>query len=113
MLLRSIAAACAAAMLSACATNPATGKREITLMSEAQEIALGKESDAQVRQEMGLYDDSELQRYVSGIGMRLARLSERPNLPWQFAVADQAAMNHADAGTPPQAKAQIKVVVGG
>jgi predicted Zn-dependent protease len=76
-----------------CATNPATGRREITLMSEAQEIALGKESDAQVRQEMGLSDDPELQRYVSGIGLRLAKLSERPNLPWQFAVVDQPAVN--------------------
>jgi predicted Zn-dependent protease len=88
-----IAAALAAAMLSACATNPATGRREVTLMSEAQEIALGKESDAQIRQEMGLYDDPELQRYVSGIGLRLAKLSERPNLPWQFAVVDQPAIN--------------------
>jgi predicted Zn-dependent protease len=88
-----IAAALAAAMLPACATNPATGRREITLMSEAQEIALGKESDAQIRQEMGLYDDPDLQRYVSGIGLRLAKLSERPNLPWQFAVVDQAAVN--------------------
>jgi predicted Zn-dependent protease len=86
-------AAIAAATLSACATNPATGRREVTLLSEAQEIALGKESDAQIRQEMGLYDDPELQRYVSGIGLRLAKLSERPNLPWQFAVVDQPAVN--------------------
>ena|SRR5688572_28757453 len=93
MLIRLTAAALAAATLSSCATNPATGRREITLMSEAQEIALGKESDGQIRQEMGLYDDPELQRYVSDIGLRLARLSERPNLPWQFAVVDQAAVN--------------------
>jgi predicted Zn-dependent protease len=87
------ALACALSTLVGCATNPATGRREITLMSESQEIALGKESDAQVRQEMGLYDDPDLQRYVSGIGLRLAKLSERPNLPWQFAVVDQAAIN--------------------
>ena len=62
-------------------------------MSEAQEISIGKESDGQIRQEMGLYDDPELQRYVSDIGLRLARLSERPNLPWQFAVVDQPAVN--------------------
>ena len=93
MLPRFIAAALAAATLTACATNPATGRREITLMSEAQEIALGKESDAQIGREMGLYDDPELQRYVSGIGLRLAKLSERPNLPWQFAVVDQPAVN--------------------
>jgi predicted Zn-dependent protease len=76
-----------------CATNPVTGRREFTLMSEGQEIALGKESDAQIKAEMGVYNDPELQQYVSDIGLRLAKLSERPNLPWQFTVVDQAAIN--------------------
>jgi predicted Zn-dependent protease len=80
-------------LLGACATNPATGEREFSLMSEAQEIQLGKENDAQVRQQMGLYSDPELQRYVERIGMRLAKASERPNLPWSFAVVDQPAIN--------------------
>jgi predicted Zn-dependent protease len=82
-----------ALLASACATNPATGKREFTLMSEAQEISLGRESDAQVKAEMGVYNDPELQKYVSDIGLRLARQSERPSLPWQFTVVDQAAIN--------------------
>ena len=79
--------------LFACATNPVTGRREFTLMSEAQEIGIGRESDPQIKAEMGVYDDPELQKYVSDIGMRLARLSERPNLPWQFTVVDQPAIN--------------------
>ncbi len=79
--------------LVACATNPVTGKRELSLMSEAQEIQIGKEMDVQVRQEMGLYDDAALQRYVQEVGQRLARSSERPNLPWQFAVVDAPAVN--------------------
>ena len=83
----------AAATVVACATNPATGKKEFSLMSEAQEIQLGKEADQQVRAEMGIYDDPELQRYVSNIGMRLAKASERPNLPWQFVVVDEPAVN--------------------
>src|SRR5690606_27102085 len=61
--------------------------------SEAQEIQLGKEMDPQVRQEMGVYEDAALQRYVSNIGMQLARASERPNLPWQFTVVDEPAVN--------------------
>jgi predicted Zn-dependent protease len=81
------------ALVSACATNPVTGEREFTLMSESQEIALGRESDAQVRAEMGVYNDPELATYVSDIGLRLAKLSERPNLPWQFTVVDQPAIN--------------------
>jgi predicted Zn-dependent protease len=80
-------------LLGACATNPVTGRREFTLMSEAQEISLGRESDAQIKAEMGVYDDAELQKYVSDIGMRLAKVSERPGLPWQFTVVDQPAIN--------------------
>ena len=83
----------AAVTLAACATNPATGKREFSLMSEAQEIELGKQMDVEIRREMGLYDDPELQSYVEEVGMRLARASERPNLPWHFAVVDQPAIN--------------------
>ncbi len=80
-------------LLGGCATNPVTGERELSLMSEAQEIQLGQEMDAQVRREMGLYDDAALQRYVQDIGLRLARASERPNLPWHFAVVDEPAVN--------------------
>jgi predicted Zn-dependent protease len=79
--------------IAACATNPATGKREFSLMSEAQEIELGRNMDVEVRREMGVYNDPELQRYVETIGMRLARASERPNLPWHFAVVDEPAIN--------------------
>src|SRR5918995_6769639 len=82
-----------ALLVSACATNPATGKREFSLMSEAQEVQLGQEMDVQVRREMGLYDDAALQRYVQDVGLRLARASERPNLPWHFAVVDEPAIN--------------------
>jgi predicted Zn-dependent protease len=42
---------------------------------------------------MGVYEDAELQRYVQDIGLRLARASERPNLPWHFAVVDAPAVN--------------------
>jgi predicted Zn-dependent protease len=78
MRLRSSVAALAAALglLVACATNPATGKRQISLMSEAQEISAGQEADAQVKMEIGIYNDPNLQEYVSGIGTRLAKLSE-------------------------------------
>jgi predicted Zn-dependent protease len=77
----------------ACATNPVTGKKEFSLMSEAEELAIGQQADAEIRREMGVYPDEELQRYVSDIGMRLAQQSHRPNLPWTFAVVDSPAIN--------------------
>ena len=81
------------AVATACATNPATGKKEISLMSEQQEIATGQQLDAEVIKQMGTYNDPELQRYVSDIGLRLAKISPRPNLPWKFTVVNQPAVN--------------------
>jgi len=81
------------AVLVGCATNPVTGKREFSLMSEAQEIQIGQEMDPQVRQEMGVYEDAGIQQYVQRIGSSLAGLSQRPALPWHFAVVDSPAVN--------------------
>jgi predicted Zn-dependent protease len=93
MRLRLAATAALLALLVACATNPVTGRRELMLMSEGQEIAIGQEMDPEIRAEMGLYDDPALQQYLTTLGMRLAKSSERPNLPWQFRVVDQPAIN--------------------
>jgi len=76
-----------------CATNPATGKRQVILMSEQQEIQIGKDSDVEIRKTMGVYNDQNLQRYVADIGTRLARAAHRPNLPWTFTVVDESAVN--------------------
>jgi predicted Zn-dependent protease len=91
--MRILLALIASALMTACATNPVTGKREISFMSEDKEISVGRELDAQVRQEMGLYENDELQRYVQDLGMQLAKRSQRPNLPWSFAVLDSPAVN--------------------
>ncbi len=77
----------------ACATNPATGKRQLSLISEAQEIQLGRESAKAVQTSIGLLDDQGLQAYVQQIGRRQAVTSERPNLPWEFHVVDDPTPN--------------------
>jgi predicted Zn-dependent protease len=76
-----------------CATNPVTGKKQISMMSEAEELAIGQQQDAEIRREMGEYDDRELQSYVSEIGQRLAAKSHRPNLHWTFTIVDSPAIN--------------------
>ena len=77
----------------ACATNPVTGKREFAFMSEAQELALGRQADGEIQQQMGIYEDDVLQRYVEEVGLSLAAVSHRPDLPWQFTVVDSPAVN--------------------
>jgi predicted Zn-dependent protease len=76
-----------------CAVNPATGRRELMLVSEGQEIAMGREADPQIVEHFGLYPDSAVQRYVRDLGLRLAAQGERPNLPWTFRVLDDPIVN--------------------
>jgi len=83
----------AAILAGACAVNPATGKKEFMLVSESQELAMGKQYDQQLVVEMGLYDDSALAGYVQSLGLRLAALSERPQLPWTFRLVDDPVVN--------------------
>ena len=77
----------------ACATNPVTGKSQLSLVSESQEIEMGKQSAQEVQQTIGLYNDPAIQSYVAGIGMGMAKSSERPNLPWEFHVVNDASVN--------------------
>jgi len=46
-----------ASMISGCATNPVTGKRQLMLMSKEQEIALGKSAHQDIVKAYGTYGD--------------------------------------------------------
>ena len=68
----------------ACAVNPVTGKKQLSLMSEEDEIAIGSKSDPQIVAEFGLYDDPKVAAYVDRVGQKMAGLSHRPSLKWTF-----------------------------
>jgi len=87
------AAGVGAVGLSACARNPVTGKNELALVSEAQEIEMGRGAAQQVEQSIGFVNDPQLQTYVATIGKRMAAQSERPELPWEFHVVNDASVN--------------------
>ncbi len=76
-------------LLAACATNPATGKRQFNIVSESQEVSIGQQSHPEVLKQFGVYREKpELTRLVEDVGHRLAAASERPNLPWTFTILD-------------------------
>ena len=79
--------------LAACATNPVTGQRELSLISESQEIQMGREASQADLQRVGEYNNAEAQALVRRIGQEMAAKSERPQLPWEFHLLDDAAVN--------------------
>lgn len=88
-----LAAAFAFGAVAGCAVNPATGKRQINLVSTGRELQMGAEADPAVIAEFGLYGDPAVQSYVDSVGQKLARVSHLPNLKWKFRVLDSPVVN--------------------
>ena len=80
-------------ILNSCSVNPVTGQQDFVMMSENQEISLGKKYHAQVLQQTPAYNDQELQDYVQEIGDSLSIKSHRPNLFYRFTVLDSPDIN--------------------
>jgi predicted Zn-dependent protease len=80
-------------LLSGCARNPVSGKKQVVLMSEAQEIAMGKEADPQIIAQFGLYEDTAIQNFINLKGKQMAAISHRPNLQHSFRVLNSDVVN--------------------
>ena len=83
-----------AAVLSGCATNPVTGKSEISLVSESWELKTGAQNYLPARQSQGgdYVADPQVQAYVQEVGNKLAAVSDR-DLPYEFAVINNSVPN--------------------
>ena len=80
--------------LVACATNPVTGKRELSLVGEEWELNVGKQAYSPYRQAQGgdYVVDPGVQDYVNEVGQRLAAVSDR-KLPYEFTVLNSSIPN--------------------
>jgi predicted Zn-dependent protease len=76
-----------------CAVNPVTGEQNLVLMSEQDEIALGRKTNQQVLDQYSVYDDPALQTYVQSVGEKLAAKSHRSDLVYRFTVLDTREVN--------------------
>ncbi len=80
-------------VVTACAVNPVTGKRQLMLITVGQEASLGAESDVGIVAAYGLYDDEALSSHITMMGEQMARNSHRPDLDWSFKVLDSPVIN--------------------
>src|SRR5687768_15075800 len=92
---RTLTVSTAAAVVIAvgCATNPVTGKKELSFISEAQEIQMGREAAQAAVKQVGVVNKPDAQNLVRTMGTQTAARSERPALPWEFHLLDDAAVN--------------------
>jgi predicted Zn-dependent protease len=80
-------------LIPSCAVNPVTGKRQLMLMSEAQEVSMGAQYDPSVIATFGEYKDPYLDAFLGNIGKQMGLISHRPNLEYHFKVLDTPVIN--------------------
>jgi len=82
VLLAGLALACTTAV------NPATGQREVVLMSPEEEQRADEEATREIAESMGVVGESPLSDYVQGLGVQLARFSPRQDLDYHFDIVE-------------------------
>jgi predicted Zn-dependent protease len=80
-------------LVPSCAINPVTGKKQLMLMSESQEIALGAQYDPSVIATFGLYQNPALEAFITQKGNEMGKLSHRPKLQYHFRILDSPVIN--------------------
>jgi len=82
------------AAVAGCRLNPVTGSRELALVSQQEEIALGHQTHPNVIfMYDGEYHDPELNRYLGTIVMRLHACSHRREMPMEFTMLNTSVVN--------------------
>lgn len=80
-------------LIPSCAINPVTGKKQVVLMSESQEIALGAQYNPTVVSTFGVYDNPQLLNFITTEGNKMGTISHRPNLQYHFKILDSPVVN--------------------
>jgi beta-barrel assembly-enhancing protease len=62
-------------------------------INEQDERALGEQVSAKLVEKYGVVQDPDVTKYVSLVGLVLAKSSPRPNLDWEFIVLDTDGVN--------------------
>jgi predicted Zn-dependent protease len=68
-------------------------KQAFSDISEEEELVIGHDSSAILLGTARLHPDAVLQHYVNRVGKWLSMQTERPDLPWSFAVLDTSSIN--------------------
>ncbi len=95
MFIRLFFIACLMTTIAACSTNPVTGQTQFSLVSPEQEVQIGEKNFVPYQQQQGgkYTVDPELSVYVSSVGQKLAAVSHRPKLPYEFVVLNNNVPN--------------------
>ena len=89
-----VCALSAAGFATGCATNPVTGKSQLMLVSEAQEIEIDRAySPQQLSSDFGVAQDKQLEQYLQSIGKQMTAQTHRTKMPYRFLPVNATYVN--------------------
>ncbi len=80
-------------LLSACSTVPETGRRQLILLSESEEMQMGFNSFEQMKKDVPISNDRRLNAQLQRVGKRIAAVAPLPNAQWEFVLFDSPDAN--------------------
>lgn len=82
------------AICAGCAVNPITGKEELMLMTESQDLEIGQKYAPELEKQMGgRIADEALQNYINTVGQKVAKVSHRRSWEYHFTALDDDMVN--------------------
>lgn len=89
-----VTVACALAMLlAACQTVPLTGRHQLIIVSEEEELSLGAAAYKKTLTSSKLSNDAALTAMVRRVGERIAQAADRPDYEWEFTLVEDKTPN--------------------
>jgi predicted Zn-dependent protease len=110
--------------LVACSAAPYTGRRQVILVSEGEEAALGEDAYRHILRDSVITHQPEAERIVRKVGEKIARVADRPNYRWEFTIINDPetvnafalpggkAATYTGIFTPARDEAGLAVVLG-
>ena len=77
----------------ACAINPVTGRRQIMLMTEAQEVEIGGQYDPMVIATFGEYKNDNMLSFLQERATEMGKISHRPKIEYHVKILDSPVVN--------------------
>ena len=83
--------------IAGCATAPYTGRSQLMMVSESEEMSMGVQAYHEVLTKAKIVNDPTITEHVRAVGERIASAANKPEYHWEFTVIDDPRQANAFA----------------
>ncbi|MFN7140479.1 MAG: M48 family metallopeptidase [Limisphaerales bacterium] len=93
LFIRSLSFLCLAFFVAGCTTVGETGRRQLMLVPQEQVMQMGLTGFEQMKQELPVSRDPQINAMLQRVGQRIAAVADLPNAQWEFVAFDSPEPN--------------------